>query len=80
MIAYVFQKYHENFAFRIRKSSLLFKSLRLNNLRSSTAMTSKISVFVICVEAIIHSLLYKDIKDQISDIRYQRKSKNKDGK
>ena len=49
------------------KSSLIFnsfdrllfinKTFRLNNLKNRTAMNVKISVFVICVEAIIYSLL-----------------------
>ena len=34
------------------------KTLRLNNLKTRTAMNAKISVFVICVEAIIYLLLY----------------------
>ena len=40
--------------------SFLFinKTLRLDNLKTGTAMNAKISVFVICVEAIIHLLLY----------------------
>ena len=40
--------------------SFLFinKTLRLNNLKSRTAMNAKISVFIICVEAIIYLLLY----------------------
>ena len=32
--------------------------LWLNNLKTKTAMNAKISVFVICVEAIIYLLLY----------------------
>ena len=84
MIAYVFQKYHENFAFQLIcnfavislpmkfvsfvKSSLLLtifvfflfvnKTLRLNNLKTRTAMNAKISVFVICAEVIIYLLLH----------------------
>ena len=40
--------------------SFLFinKTLRLNNLKTRTAMNAKISVFVVCVEAIIYLLLY----------------------
>ena len=40
--------------------SFLFinKTLRLNNLKTRTTLNVKISVFVICVEAIIHLLLY----------------------
>ena len=40
--------------------SFLFinKPLRLNNLKTKTAMNAKISVFVVCVEAIIYLLLY----------------------
>ena len=40
--------------------SFLFinKTLRLNNLKTRAAMNAKISVFVICVEAIIYLLLY----------------------
>ena len=34
------------------------KTLRLNNVKTRTAITSKISVSVICVEAIIYLLLY----------------------
>ena len=34
------------------------KPLRLNNLKTKTAMNTKISVFVICVEEIIYLLLY----------------------
>ena len=41
--------------------SFLFKNktLRLNNLKARTAMNSKISVLVTCVEAIMYLLLYK---------------------
>ena len=40
--------------------SFLFinKTLRLNNLKIRTIMNAKISVFVICVEAIMYLLLY----------------------
>ena len=34
------------------------KTLRLSNLKNRTAMNVKVSVFVICVEAIIYLLLY----------------------
>ena len=34
------------------------KTLRLNNLKTRTDMNAKISVLVICVEAIIYLLLY----------------------
>ena len=34
------------------------KILRLNNLKTRTAINAKMSVFVICVEVIIHLLLY----------------------
>ena len=34
------------------------KTLRLNNLKARAAMNAKISVFFICVEAIIYLLLY----------------------
>ena len=34
------------------------KTLGLNNLKTRTAMNAKISVFVICIEAIIYLLLY----------------------
>ena len=37
---------------------LINKSLRLNNLKTRTTMNVKISVFVICVKAIIYLLLY----------------------
>ena len=94
MIAYVFQKYHENFAFQLIcnfaviylrmkfvsfvKSSLLLtifvfflfanKTLRLNNLKTRTAMNAKISVFVICAEVIIYLLLY-NLDDRIFNIK-----------
>ena len=44
--------------------SFLFinKTLRLNNLKTRTAMTEKFSVFAICVETIIYLLLY-DLPD-----------------
>ena len=62
MIFYMFQKYS-------KKSSLLFqqfllpflfinKILRLNNVKTRTAMNVKTSVFVIYDEAIIYLLLY----------------------
>ena len=40
--------------------SFLFlnKTLRLNNLKTRTAMNGKISVFAICVEVIIYVLLF----------------------
>ena len=40
--------------------SFLFinKNLRLNNLKTRAAMNAKISVFVICVEAIMYLLLH----------------------
>ena len=40
--------------------SFLFinKTLRLNDIRTRTAMNAKMSVFVICVEAIVYLLLY----------------------
>ena len=40
--------------------SFLFinKTLELNNLKARTAMNTKVSVFLICVEAIIYFLLY----------------------
>ena len=34
------------------------KTLRLNNSKTRKAMNAKISVFVVCVEAIIYLLLY----------------------
>ena len=34
------------------------KTLRLKNLKTRTAINAEISVFVICVDAIIHLLLY----------------------
>ena len=34
------------------------KNLRLNNSKTKTAMNAKISIFVICVQAIIHLLLH----------------------
>ena len=36
----------------------IYKTLRLNNLKTRTAINVKISVSVICVEVIIYSLLY----------------------
>ena len=53
MIAYVFQKYPENFAFQL--SSLAYFL--------TVSMNTKISVFVICVEAIIYNL--HDLHDYI---------------
>ena len=49
-----------NFAVILPLSLLFFlhKTVRLNNLKSRTAINAKISVFVICVEAIIYLLLY----------------------
>ena len=43
-----------------RKVSFLFinKTLGLNNLKTARAMNTKISVFVICAEAIIYLFLY----------------------
>ena len=40
--------------------SFLFinKTLRLNDIRTRTAMNAKMSVFVICVETIVYLLLY----------------------
>ena len=40
----------------------IIKNLRLNNLKTRIAVNAKISVFVICVEAIIYLLLY-DLHD-----------------
>ena len=34
------------------------KTLRLNNVKTRTAMNTKMSLFVICVEMIIYLLLY----------------------
>ena len=39
-------------------SIYISKTLRLNNLKTRTAMNEKVSVFVICVEAIIYLLLH----------------------
>ena len=83
MIAYMFQKYPENFAFELFTISESFtreicyflkkyptlqqfllsflfinKTLRLSNLKFSTVVNEKISVFVICVEMIIYLLSY----------------------
>ena len=46
--------------------SFLFisKTIRLNNLKTRTAINSKISVFLICVEVIMYLLLY-DLHDCI---------------
>ena len=38
--------------------SVVNKTLRLNNLKTRTAMNVKISVFVNCVEAVIYLLLH----------------------
>ena len=43
---------------QIEKAKIKDKTLRLNNLKTRTAKNAKISVFVICVEAIIYLLLY----------------------
>ena len=83
MIAYVFQKYPENYSFQLfiilqqftnqicyflKKQpifqfllSFLFrnKTVRLNNLKIKTAMSVKISVFVIWAEAIIKFAIVK---------------------
>ena len=69
MITCVFQNYPENFTFQLSiilpkfqqfLLSFLFinKTLRLNNLKTRTAMYANISVFVICVEAILNLLLH----------------------
>ena len=42
--------------------SVYKQTLRLNNLKTRTAMNTRISVFIICVEAIIYLLLY-DLHD-----------------
>ena len=62
MIAYVFQKYSENFTSLLFNSfqlsfQFINKTLRPNNLKNRTVMNVKISVFVVCVEAIMY-LLY----------------------
>ena len=51
--------------------SFLFinKTLWLNNLKTRTAMNTKISVFVICVKAIIYLLLY-DLHDCTFELCY----------
>ena len=89
MIAYVFQKYAENFTFQLFWSnfpekfplfllSFLFinKILRLNNLKTRTVMNAKISVFVICVKAIMSLILKwrnnnRDTKYYIENIYHQ---------
>ena len=38
--------------------SIVFSVYKLNNFKTRTAMNAEISVYVICVEAIIYSLLY----------------------
>ena len=70
MIPYVFQKYPENFTFLLFITLQNFnsfyivisvykkKTLRLNNLKIKTALSMKISVFVIFVEEILYLLLY----------------------
>ena len=40
------------------KLAYFLTTLRFNNLKTRTAMNEKISVFAICVEAIIYLLLY----------------------
>ena len=69
MIACLFQKYTENLnTLEIRNFLKMFlqflfsflfisKTLQLNNLESRAAMNAKISVFCICVKAIIYLLL-----------------------
>ena len=39
-------------------SIYISKTLRLNNLKTRTAMNEKVSVFINCVEAILHLLFY----------------------
>ena len=51
----MFQKYPENFTYFLTVSIVF---LRLNNFKTRTDMNAKMSVFVICVEAIIYLLLY----------------------
>ena len=51
-MAYVFQKYPCKFC--IPAIVILWKTLRLNKLKTRTAINAKISVFVICVEAIMY--------------------------
>ena len=84
MIAYLLQKYLENFTFQLflilqqltheicyfpEKCPIFYqfllsfllinKTLRLNNVKTRTAMNAKILMFAICVEAIIYLFLQK---------------------
>ena len=47
-----------NLFFNISIVFSVYKTLRLNNVKTRSAINAKISVFVICVEAIIYLLLY----------------------
>ena len=47
------------------------KTLRLNNLKTRTDMNAKISVFVICAEAIIYLLLY-NLHDCTFNFKFKR--------
>ena len=63
MIAHVFQKYPENFAFQL--------TLRFNKLKTKTTMNAKISVFVIYIEMTICLLLYN-----LYDCKFAKPPKN----
>ena len=62
MIAYVFQTSPETFTFQLLPFLFINKTLRLNNLKTRTAMDGKISVSIICV-AMITYLLWYDLHD-----------------
>ena len=65
---FVFQKFTREICYFLKKVayvlqfllSFLFvnKTFRLNNLNPKTAMNAKISVLLICLEAVIYLLLY----------------------
>ena len=56
MIAYVFQTSPETFTFQLLPFLFINKTLRLNNLKTRTAMDGKISVSIICVAMITYLL------------------------
>ena len=60
-----------NFAVVYPCNLFINKTLRLDNLKTRTAISAKISVFVICVEAIIYLLLYNS-----HDCTFKENSKN----
>ena len=54
---------------------LINKTLQLNNLKTRPTMNAKVSVFVICVEAIIYLLLYN-----LHDCTFKENTENKNKK